>query len=217
MECVGAECTLLAMTRLLAVAVTLLSLAAPSAAHAASLTTQPAKPCYRSGESISFVGTGFTPSSTANLTRDGVFVSPIPTDLNGQFNATLKLQLDQGTQSRTYTATDANNPGLSASAPVTVSAVGVALSPRNGGVSRRFRIRARGFTTGRTLWAHIVHRCSQRRVKVGRLNGPCHNLRARKRLLAADASFGKHRIQFDTFRRYKRDRAVKATYTIRVV
>ena len=205
------------MTRPLAVAVTLAALAAPSAAHAASLTTDPAKPCYRSGESINFVGSGFTPSSTANLTRDGVFVSPIPTDATGQFNASLRLQQDQGTQSRTYTATDANNPTLSASVPVTVSAVGVALSPRTGSVSRRFRIRARGFTTGETLWAHIVHRRAKRHVKVGRLRGACHNLRTRMRLLTQSARFGRHRIQFDTFRRYKRDRAVKTTYTIRVV
>ena len=205
------------MTRPLAVAVTLAALAAPSAAHAASLTTDPAKPCYRSGESLNFVGSGFTPSSTANLTRDGVFVSPIPTDATGQFNASLRLQQDQGTQSRTYTATDANNPTLSASVPVTVSAVGVALSPRTGSVSRRFRIRARGFTTGETLWAHIVHRRAKRHVKVGRLRGACHTLRTRMRLLTQSARFGRHRIQFDTFRRYKRDRAVKTTYTIRVV
>ena len=64
----------LRMTRLLAVAVALAGIAAPATAAAATLTTQPVKPCYRSGESVSFVGTGFTPSSTANLTRDGTFV-----------------------------------------------------------------------------------------------------------------------------------------------
>jgi hypothetical protein len=207
----------LGMTRPLAVAVAVASLAAPAAAQAASLTTEPAKPCYRSAETISFLGSGFTPLGTANLTRDGVFVSPIPTDATGQFNASLKLQQDQGTQIRTYTATDANNPSLSASVPVTVSAVGVGLSPRTGSVSRRFRIRARGFTTGDTLWAHIVHRRSKRLVKVGALTGACHNLRARMRLLTQNARVGRHRIQFDTFRKYKRDRAVKTTYTIRVV
>ena len=207
----------LGMTRPLAVAVTLASLAVPSAAHAASLTTDPAKPCYRTRESVSFVGSGFMPSSTANLTRDGVFVSPIPTDITGQFSAGLRLRQDTGTQIRTYTATDANNPALTASVPVTVTAVGVSLSPRTGGVSRRFRIRARGFTTGDTLWAHIVHPRSKRHVKVGTLKGACHNLRARMRLLPRDARFGRHRIQFDTFRRYSAERPVKTVFTIRVV
>ena len=204
------------MTRPLAVALALASLAAPSTADAASLTTEPAKPCYRSGETVNFLGSGFTPSSAANLTRNGVFVSPIPTDGIGQFNAALRLQQDLGTQIRTYTATDASNPSLSASVPVTVGAFGVSLSPRTGSVSRRFRIRARGFTTGATLWAHIVHLRSRRHVKVGRLKGACHNLRARMRLLTPNARFGRHRIQFDTFRRYKRDRPVKVSYTITV-
>lgn len=207
----------LGMTRPLAVAVTLATLAAPSAAHAASLTTDPAKPCYRSKESVSFVGSGFMPSSTVNLTRDGVFVSPIPTDITGQFNAGLGLRQDTGTSIRTYTATDANNPALTASVPVTVTAWGVSLSPRNGSVSRRFRIRARGFTTGDILWAHIVHPRSKRHVKVGTLKGACHNLRARMRLLPRDARFGRHRIQFDTFRRYNADRPVKTVFSIRVV
>ena len=204
------------MTRPLAVALALASLAAASTADAASLTTEPAKPCYRSGEIVNFLGSGFTPSSAANLTRNGVFVSPIPTDGTGQFNAALRLQQDLGTQIRTYTATDASNPSLSASVPVTVGAFGVSLSPRTGSVSRRFRIRARGFTTGETLWAHIVHLRSRRHVKVGRLKGACHNLRARMRLLTQSARFGRHRIQFDTFRRYKRDRPVKVSYTITV-
>jgi hypothetical protein len=206
------------MTRPLAVAIALASVAAPSAAQAASLTTQPAKPCYRSGESVSFVGSGFTPSSNANLTRDGTFISSIPIDSTGQFNATLqKLDQDRGAQIRTYTATDASNTTLSASVPVTVSAVAVLLSPGTGSVSRRFRIRARGFTTGPTLWAHIVHLGSARNVKIGALNGACHNLRTRRRLLPRNARFGRHRIQFDTFRRYRRDRPVKIAYTISVV
>jgi hypothetical protein len=217
MECVGAECTLSAMTRPLAVAMALATLAAPSAAHAASLTTKPAKPCYRSGETVHFVGAGFTPSSTANLSRDGIFVSPIPTDATGQFDAGLRLIQDGSTQVRTYTATDAGNAGLTASAPVTVSPVGVRLTPSTGSVSRRFRIRARGFTTGRTLWAHVVHRRAKRHLKIGRLTGACYNLRARRRLLPPNARFGRHRIQFDTFRRYRANRAVKSTYTIRVV
>jgi hypothetical protein len=205
------------MTRPLAVAVALATLAAPSAAQAASLATQPAKPCYRSGETVHFIGSGFTASSTANLSRDDTFISSIPTDTAGQFDASLQLRQDQGTETRTYTATDANNPSLSASAPVTVSAVGVRLSPGTGSVSRRFRIRARGFTTGRTLWAHIVHRRSSRHIKIGRLTGACHNLSGRRRLLSRTARLGRHRIQFDTFRRYRRDRPVKAAYTIRVV
>ena len=207
----------LGMTRSLAVAVAILTVAAPSVAHAASLTTNPVKSCYRSGETVHFLGAGFTPSTNANLSRDGTFVASILTDASGPFDAGLRLLQNQGRQERTYTVADASNPGLTASAPVTVSAVGVGLSPSTGSVSRRFRIRARGFTTGRTLWAHIIHKRSKRHLRIGRLRGACHDLQARRRLLRKSARFGRHRIQFDTFRRYRANREVKTAYAIRVV
>jgi hypothetical protein len=205
------------MTRPLAVAVALAAFAAPSAAHAASLTAKPAKSCYRSGETVHFIGEGFTPSNQVNLSRDGMFVAPIPSDAAGRFDAGLRLLWDKGRQVRTYTATDSTNPGLSASEQVTVSAVGVGLSPGTGPVSRRFRIRARGFTTGKTLWAHVIHKRSKRHLRIGRLKGACHDLSARQRLLSRNARFGRHRIQFDTFRRYRANRAVKTAFSIRVV
>jgi hypothetical protein len=207
----------LGMTRPLAVAVAIATLGAPSVAEAASLTTQPAKSCYRSGETVHFIGADFTPSNPVNLNRDNTFVASIPADGAGRFDASLRLLQDQPTKVRTYTATDSTNQGLSASVPVTVSPVGVDLSPGTGPVSRRFRIRANGFTTGRTLWAHVVHKRSKRHLKIGRLRGACHDLSTRRRLLPKNARFGRHRIQFDTFRRYRANRPVKTTYSIRVV
>ena len=207
----------LGMTRPLAVGVAIATIAAPSVAHAASLTTEPEKSCYRSGETLHFLGEDFTASNLVDLSRDGTPVSQFPADQTGRFDASLRLLLDRGRQRRTYAATDSTNPGLSASVPVMVSAVGVGLSPKTGPVSRRFRIRARGFTTGRTLWAHVVHNRSKRHLRIGRLKGACHDLRARRRLLPRNAGFGRHRIQFDTFRRYRASRAVKTFYTIRVV
>jgi hypothetical protein len=207
----------LGMTRPLAVAMALATLAAPSVANAASLTTKPDKACYRSGETVSFMGDGFTAGGSVNLMRGSTFISSFQADGAGRFDAPLRLLLDRGREERTYTATDAGNPGLSASAPVTVRAVGVGLSPGTGAVSRRFRIRARGFTTGRTLWAHVIYKRSKRHLRIGRLRGSCHDLRARRRLLPRNAGFGRHRIQFDTFRRYRATRSVKSSYSIRVV
>jgi hypothetical protein len=205
------------MTRPLAIAVAIATLAAPSAARAASLTPIPEKPCYRSGEKLHILGEGFTASNQVNLSRDGVPVSQVPADPGGRFDASLKLLQDNGSQRRTYTATDSADQGLSASVPLLVSAVRVNLSPSSGPASRRFRVRARGFTTGRTLWAHVIHKGSTRRLKIGRLKGACHVLRTRKRLLSRNARLGVHQVQFDTFRRYRANRAVKLGYTIRVV
>jgi hypothetical protein len=207
----------LGMTRPLAVAVAIATLGAPSVSHAATLTAQPAKSCYRSGETVHFIGGDFTAGNQVNLSRDNIFVGSIPADGAGRFDASLQLRQNQRREVRTYTATDSGNQALSASEQVTVSPVNVGLTPGTGAVSRRFRIHANGFTTGRTLWAHVVHKRSKRHLKIGRLRGACHDLTTRRRLLPKNARFGRHRIQFDTFRRYRADRPVKTTYSIRVV
>ena len=210
------------MTRSLAVAVGVAALAFPSAASAASLTVSPQKRCYGSGESVSFLGSGFTPTTdvtspnSANVTRSGSSVGLLEVDANGLFNGVLTLGLDSGRETRTYTATDLADPSITASAQITVSSVRVRLRPTNGAPGRILRINAHGFTTGKTLWAHVRRGRSKRNLKIGRLKGACGNLKTRKRLLPQNAAVGVYTVQFDTFRRYKADRAVRDAYTVTV-
>jgi hypothetical protein len=208
------------MTRSLAVAVGVLALAAPSAAAAPSLTVSPQKSCYSSGEQVNLLGSGFSPLGTANITRDGRPLpgprSDLPTDANGAFNGLLRVFQVSGRQTKTYTATDASDPTLSASVQITVAAPRVGLKPANGAPGRLMTITARGFATGPTLWAHVRHRGSTRNLKIGRLKGACGGLRARKRLLPRNARLGVHKIQFDTSRRYHSDAATRDLYEITV-
>jgi hypothetical protein len=204
------------MTRSLAVAVGVAALAFPSAASAASLTVTPQKRCYSSGESVSLLGSGFAPLSSATVTRGGSAFDPLRTDGNGAFNGLLTLSLDRGRETRTYTATDNSDPSLTASTQITVSSVRVGLRPTNGAPGRLLRINAHGFTTGKTLWAHVRRGRSKRNLKIGRLSGACGNLRTRKRLLPQNAAVGVHTVQFDTFRRYNAKRPVRDAYTITV-
>jgi hypothetical protein len=206
----------LGMTRSLAVAAGAAMLVLPAAASAAELTVSPEKRCYRSGEKVNLVGTGFTPLNTVTVTRGGTAFDPLGTDANGAFTGVLTLFLGSGRETRTYTATDDSNPSLTASAQITVSAVRVGLKPANGAPGRIMTITARGFTTGPVLWAHVRHRGSGRNVKVGRLTGACGGLKTRKRLLPQNAALGVHTIQFDTFRRYRAKRAVSDRFTVSV-
>jgi hypothetical protein len=211
------------MTRSLAVVAGLVALAVPSAASAApSLTVSPQKRCYASGESINLMGTGFSSSTDpanpeqVSITRDNSLLGQLDTDASGAFNGVLTLAQNSGRQVKTYKATDQRDPSLTASAQITVSSVLVKLSPENGAPGRRMKVNARGFTTGKTLWAHIRRGKSKRNLKIGRLTGACGTLTTRKRLLPRDAAIGVHTIQFDTFRRYKADRPVSDHYTITV-
>jgi len=204
------------MTRSLAVAAGLAALAAPAGASAASLSIVPEKRCHSDGESVNLIGSGFGPSGSATITRDGAVVGPLPTDAFGSFHGILKLAQNSGRRTKTYTATDGTSSTLTASDQITVSAVRVGLKPNNGAPGRVMSITARGFTTGDTLWAHVIHEKARRHLKIGELKGACGGLETRRRLLPQNAALGVHRIQFDTFRRYRRKRPVQDSSTIAV-
>jgi hypothetical protein len=204
------------MTRSMAIAVGVAVLAGPSAASAAEMAVSPQKRCYSSGESVNLLGTGFSPLDSASITRDGSPIGSLPTDANGAFNGVLTLAQNSGRRTKTYTATDGQNSTLTASAQITVSSVRVGLKPVNGPPGRIMTITAHGFTTGPTLWAHVIRGRSRRNLKIGRLQGACGGLKTRKRLLPRDAAVGVHTIQFDTFKRYNPKQRVRDRYTISV-
>jgi hypothetical protein len=204
------------MTRSLAVVAGAAALALPAGASAAELRVAPDKRCYSHGEAVNLIGTGFSPLTSARITRDGSLVGALETDAFGAFNGILTLAQNTGRRTKTYTATDGANDTLTASDQITVSSVRVGLRPGSGAPGRVMTITARGFTTGDTLWAHVVKGRSKRNIKLGELNGACGNLKTRRRLLPRNAALGVHRIQFDTFRRYNPDRPVQDGLSIAV-
>jgi hypothetical protein len=198
-----------------------LALAAPAAASAqATLSSSPDKPCFGSGDRVTFRGGGFTPGGIVDFTRDGELVTaepPIKALADGTVNAGLTVFNERGVEQRTYAATDRANPALTASVPLTVSALDVKMRPRSGAPSRPRRISAMGFTTGQTLWAHIVYKGSVRNLKIGALKGACRKLTATKRLFGANPPFGRHLIHFDTSRRFRRrDPGQRVSFSFRI-
>jgi hypothetical protein len=204
------------MTRSLAVAASLVLLAVPATASAASLTVSPVKPCYSSGETVNLLGTDFSPLGKAGITRDGTALGSLTTQADGTFAGALTVAQTSGKRTKTYTATDGAMSSLTASKQITVSAVRVDLSPTDGAPGRRMSIKASGFTTGKTLWAHVTKGKAKRTLKVGGLSGACGGLKTKRRLLARNAAFGLHTIQFDTFKRYDPKQQVRYRYTIDV-
>jgi hypothetical protein len=194
-----------------------LVLAMPASALAAGMTATPAKSCYRAGERVSVLGTGFTPNGTVSISRDSTTIGSASTDAAGNFSGTLTLGRRSGSGLNTYLATDSANPAVTASLPLTVSALSVRMRPRrNFRPNVRFRISATGFTTGRTLWAHVKRGRSVRNVRVGRLRGACRKIRTRRRLLPRGAATGVYTLQFDTSRRYRARRPVSYDFRLSV-
>ena len=193
----------------------LLALVAAPAAAAPLVGVRPVKQCYRSGEKPAFAGLGFTPSRGVNVLVDGVAIGSVPTNTAGVFAGTLTLGLASGEKVKTYSAVDQAVPALSGAVQLRVSALAVKVRPRNGTPGQKVRLRARGFTTGKRLWAHLRGHID-RDIRVGRLKGRCHKLRKRRRIIPAGAPNGTYSVQFDTRRRYRRDRKVMARFTVSV-
>lgn len=197
-------------------------LALPANAGVATLTSD--KPCYGGADTVRLKGTGFTPGSGVSFTVQENAQTPVrlretaTSDATGTFDLGLPAPFTTTKDRRvqTVTAIDEVNPAITAARPVKLSIVRVKVRPQSGRPSRVRRIRATGFTTGSTLYAHKTRGKSKKTIRIGRLRGGCHSLSVRARLFSRTAKVGKYRIQFDTFRKYKRTRLQKVPFTIEI-
>lgn len=184
-------------------------LVAPSAASAASVGAVPAKACYRAGERITLNGAGYTPNQGVTITSDGTALGSSIATPSGTFSGTLTVGVASGEKVKTYAGIDQSNPANVGSVQLRISALTVNLKPKKGPPNRRFKIGARGFTTGKRLYAHVVKGRFRRTVKIGRLKGACHKVKARKRLFPENVATGLYRVQFDSKRKYSKRTKVK--------
>jgi hypothetical protein len=200
-----------------AVAILSVVLAAPATASAATLTVDPVRPCYIERDLVLLVAEGYTPNGSVDFTRDGKLVASLRANPAGTIQGNLTLPgLLKRQRPLTYVATDQTDPALTAQVTLLTTAIDVRVAPPEGRPNRLLRIRARGFSGGSTLWAHVrrVKRrgggpVRARTVRVGRVRGPCWTTRARRRLFRRGTAPGRYRVQFDTFRRYKPNRKVE--------
>jgi hypothetical protein len=191
------------------------ALVAPSVAQSATLATD--KSCYGPGEPVLFSGVGFTANGQAALTTGGQQLGLVDVNPVGEFELALQAPLIEAKQrTDNFTATDQANLALTASVGVKLTSVDVTAKPKNGKPGRRQRIKARGFTTGKTLWAHVRRGKSKRNLKVGKLKQPCGTLSLRKRLFSPNAKPGAYTVQFDAKRRYSSNTAPSVTFVVTV-
>jgi hypothetical protein len=203
-------------TRLLfTAAVMAAALAAPASANAAAIGVVNPKPCFGAGDIIGLGGVQFTPGAPISLARDGAPVTgTVAADAAGNFLVgAIVPQIPTKVATSTYTASDGTNTGTAP--PVKLSRLGVTIRPARGNPNRPRRINARGFTTGRALFAHRVRNGKSKNIKLGGLKGDCKTASRRKRLLAGTRP-GTYRVQFDTSRRYKPELVQRVTFSVRV-
>jgi hypothetical protein len=192
------------------------ALAAAAPAQAATLAVVGSKSCYRAGDTFTINGSGFTPNGQAAVTLDGSSVGAVPTDAAGNFSTPFTVGTLNGVRQRTLIATDAVNPANVGQAQFLGSALEVTVRPKNGAAGRKLRLRARGFTTGKRLYAHVFRKRYKRNVFIGKLKGPCRTLKVRKQVLPGSTPTGVYTVQFDTKRRYSKKTKVWVKFTVTV-
>jgi hypothetical protein len=188
---------------------TLAALAVPAVAQAAPAIA-PLEPCYVSAaptqrESVELDVSGFTPNSLVDVTIDGRAVPGaigVQTDPTGAFQGTVPAPYrPSGARRFTLTVTEVGNPGNSVSSSSRVTALTVAVTPRQAAPTRMVRFAGRGFTHAGPVYAHYVYRGRLREtVRMGTPTGVCGRFSARRRQIPVRPRTGTWLVQFDQLR-----------------
>lgn len=188
---------------------------APATASAATLSVN--KTCYGPGEKIAFSGGGFTPSGPVALSVSGRQLGVGAANAVGEIDVSVSApDIDGKRRTDFYTATDQTDLSLTAGVPVHLTSLNVKVTPKNGNPAKAKRVVARGFTSGKTLYAHVRRGKSKRNVKVGKLEGACRTLDVKRKLFLANAKDGLYSVQFDTKRRYSAKARPQVSFLVTV-
>lgn len=193
------------------------ALALPGSAFGASIGLVPQKRCYRGGEQVFLGGTGFTANTSAEVTLDRKSLGRTPADGQGMIHGLLSLGAVRGERKRLLAVTDQANPANFATLTLHATDVAVTVKPRRAGPGRAVRIKARGFTGSKRLYAHVRRgRRYRRNVGIGRLRGGCRKLSMKKRIFSLGTRPGVYIVQFDGKHRYSKKTRPRILYQVTI-
>ncbi|MGH2869879.1 MAG: hypothetical protein ACRDNK_20215 [Solirubrobacteraceae bacterium] len=201
--------------RLLGAAVGVLALAVPAlgTASASAATINVTQACYVNanplkGAPIAVAGSGFTPGDTIEIEGQGVFAtttaSPTGQILVGTGGPILSTK-GPAAQSFTLTANDQTNPAGNPLAMTTVrmANLSVATTPAVARPTRKVTWHFSGFTPGKTIWVHYLHKRVVNRTSFGKAKGPCGMLSAKRKFYpGGHPHFAKYTVVIDQVKRY---------------
>jgi hypothetical protein len=191
------------------------ALAAPLAADAASLSVS--KRCYGPGDKVAFSGGGYTPNGEVAFTVGGQQLGVTTANAVGEISVSLGAPSIEGKQrTDVFTATDQTDLALVGTVKVPLTSLNVTVSPKQGNPGKPRRIKARGFTAGKVLYAHFKLGHKRRNLKIGKLQGPCKTLNVKKQLFASNAPTGLYNVQFDTKRKYSSKTVPQVSFLVNV-
>jgi hypothetical protein len=196
-----------------------LLLAAPAMSAAATLDA--GKSCYFNNNVARLSGSGFAPDSPITFTANGNRINTSVTSTSaGDFLVDYDPRRTKTERKVVIRATDAEDTSASVTIWVTRKRR-VTADPDRAPNVRTWEavLRLFGFGRGR---AYIHYRnpngVLKKTVRLGRLRGPCGRLKTEKRRVMPfdNPAFGTWRLQFDTHRRFDKDRERKRVIPVKV-
>jgi len=183
------------------------------AAPASAATLAVSAPCYvnvisTKAAPIDVTGTGYTPGDTIAVQGQAVF-GTTTAGADGTINLITGGPIlpfsGPGSKSFALTSQDqTSGSGVLAQTSVTMANFSVDTRPSVAKPSRRVTWRFSGFTPGRSIYVHYLHRGKVvNRMRFGRAHGPCGTLKARDRFYpGGHPHSSRYRVVFDQVKGY---------------
>ena len=191
----------------------------PAVSSAATLDA--GKSCYFNNTQARLSGSGFAPDSPITFTANGNRISAsVTSDAAGDFLIQYEPRRTRTERKVVIRATDTEDTSASVTIHVTRKRR-VTADPAQADNVRTWEavLKLFGFGHGR---AYIHYRnpkgTLKKTVRIGRLRGPCGRLKTDKRRVMPfdNPAFGLWHLQFDTHRRFDKDRTRKRVIPVKV-
>jgi hypothetical protein len=166
-------------------------------AQAATLSINPAKACYMSGEQADVTGTGYTPNGEVAAAFAGATTNVLA-DAAGSIGLRLTFPAVKGIKGDKVAATDVTNTTLTANIPMLITRRHVDVNPTHARAGKKLRLKGYGLTGGPKVYMHVRGPHHYRSdTKIAKSNGPCGTFKTRRKIVGSSAAPGAYRVRFD--------------------
>jgi hypothetical protein len=189
---------------------------AATAQAAPTIGIAPVKSCYLSGETVNFLGGGYTPGAYVDISIDGESLGQLLVNPSGAIGGSIAFGSLKGAKAHTVTATDTTNPALTVSLSFNGTTRQVTVKPQHARAGKKLKIRGYGFLSGPNAYMHVRGHGYRADTRVGKAQAPCGTFAAKRRIVPRTASSGRYSVQFDHKKRYskKTQPRVRGTMTV---
>jgi hypothetical protein len=187
------------------------------AAQAATLTMTPVKACYLAGDKVTATATGFTANDPIDFSIDGTTIGQLFADPVGTVGAEVTLGGMKGVKTHSLTATDANDPALTASKPYTGTTLHIDVTPKHAKAGKKLRVKGYGLLAGKKVYMHVRGPHHYRSdTKVATAKAPCGTFKIHRRIVSAGARAGAYKVLFDAKKKFSKQTTPQTGGTLTV-